>query len=81
MKHIIYAIFFVGFWGCTPVADPSWQEIKQEAKPGTRWWWKGSAVDSIGLTANMEDLAQAGFGSVEITPIYGINGAEHRHID
>ena len=82
MRHVLlFSVFFICFWSCTPVADPSWPEIKQEAKPGTRWWWLGSAVDSTGLTANMEDLAQAGFGSVEITPIYGINGAEHRHID
>jgi hypothetical protein len=29
----------------------------------------------------MEDMYNAGVGAVEITPIYGINGAENRHID
>lgn len=46
-----------------------------------RWWWLGSAVDSAGLTANLEDMQRVGVGAVEITPIYGINGAEQRHID
>jgi len=59
----------------------AWPEVSTEAKPGVRWWWHGSAVDSAGLTANLEDLHNAGVGAVEITAIYGINGAEHRHID
>ena len=62
-------------------ADTSWPEVKLETKPGMRWWWLGSAVDSAGLTVEMERLHHAGVGAVEITPIYGITGAEHRHID
>jgi len=75
--------FFLSFclFACSDSTDTSWPEIKPEARPGTRWWWLGSAVDSAGLTANMEDLHIAGFGTVEITPVYGINGAEHRHIE
>ncbi len=59
----------------------SWPDVTTEAKPGMRWWWLGSAVDSAGLTANLEDMQHVGAGAVEITPIYGINGAEQRHIE
>ena len=58
-----------------------WPEVKQEAKPGTRWWWMGSAVDSANLTLNLELYAKAGIGAVEITPIYGVVGNEKNDID
>jgi hypothetical protein len=45
-------------------------------KPWTRWWWLGSAVSKEGLTAQLEKLAEAGVGGVEVTPIYGIQGRE-----
>lgn len=53
-----------------------WIPIPQEAKPYTRWWWPGSAVDSAGLDYNLTQLAQAGIGGVEITPIYGVQNNE-----
>jgi hypothetical protein len=57
-----------------------WPEITQAAKPWTRWWWPGSAVDRDGLTAQLEAFAAAGLGGVEITPIYGARGAENRNL-
>ena len=82
MKNfIIYLFLFFSTAACSTSSYKSWPEAKPRARPGTRWWWLGSAVDSAGLTANLEDLHHAGFGAVEITPIYGIDGAEHRHID
>ena len=82
MKYFILSLFtFLWIVACSTSVETSWPEVKPEARPGVRWWWLGSAVDSSGLTANMEDLQQAGVGSVEITPIYGINGAENQHID
>jgi len=65
----------------TPVNAQEWPEVKQEAKPGTRWWWLGSAVDSTNLTYNLETYAKAGIGAVEITPIYGVQGNEKNDID
>ncbi len=59
---------------------PEWPQVSNVTKPWTRWWWHGSAVDQAGLTANMEDLRQAGFGGVEITPIYGVKGYEKQSI-
>ena len=78
---ILYFIILLCIDACSAPDETSWPEVKSEARPGVRWWWQGSAVDSAGLTASMEDLQQAGFGTVEITPIYGVNGAENRQID
>ena len=51
-----------------------------EARPGLRWWWFGSAVDKPNLAWNMEQYARAGVGTVEITPIYGVQGNERNDI-
>lgn len=58
-----------------------WPAVQQEAKPGTRWWWMGSEVDSTNLKYNLETYAKAGIGAVEITPIYGVIGNEANEID
>jgi len=60
--------------------DPVWPEAGAETRPWTRWWWHGSTVDRAGLTSNMEEIAKAGFGGVEITPIYGVKGYEQQSI-
>ena len=57
-----------------------WPAISREAKPWTRWWWHGSAVDPASLTAQLEALRDAGIGGVEITPIYGVRGEEAQFI-
>jgi len=57
-------------------ADPA----PVEARPWTRWWWPGNAVDEAGLTRQLEQFAAAGLGGVEITPIYGVRGAEARNV-
>lgn len=61
-----------GEWG--------WPEVRPEMKPGTRWWWMGSAVDSANLAYNLKQYAQAGMGTVEITPIYGVKGNEAHEV-
>lgn len=58
-----------------------WPAITRENKPWTRWWWPGSAVDKASLTQQLEKIAAAGLGGVEITPIYGARGYEERYID
>lgn len=57
-----------------------WPEPRQEAKPGTRWWWLGSAVNEKGLEWNLKQYADHGIGAVEITPIYGVQGNEANNI-
>lgn len=62
-------------------AASAWPEVTQTAKPWTRWWWPGSAVDRDNVTAQLRGFASAGIGGVEITPIYGARGAEQRDIE
>ena len=57
-----------------------WPETRPEAKPGTRWWWLGSAVDKENLGWSMQQYADHGIGAVEITPIYGVQGNESYNI-
>ncbi len=61
-------------------APRHWPPVTREAKPWTRWWWHGSAVDRRELTRELEALGAAGIGGVEITPIYGVRGEERRFI-
>jgi hypothetical protein len=60
--------------------DTSWPAVTSECQPWTRWWWLGSAVDEENLSRELEAIAAAGFGGVEITPIYGAKGAEGRFL-
>lgn len=64
-----------------PATEENWPPVTAECKPWTRWWWLGSAVDTQNLTRSLEELKQAGFGGVEITPIYGAKGSEDKSID
>ena len=61
-------------------AQVKWPAITQTAKPWTRWWWQGSAVNKTDLTAAMEKYQAAGLGGLEITPIYGVKGYESQFI-
>jgi hypothetical protein len=61
-------------------AQFAWPAVTSQTKPWTRWWWMGSAVDEKGLTSQLNKLASAGFGGVEIVPIYGAIGFEDRYI-
>ena len=58
----------------------SWPTPTTEAKPGTRWWWLGSAVDQDNLKWNLSEYSKHGIGAVEITPIYGVQGNEANNI-
>ena len=49
-------------------------------KAGTRWWWLGSAVDSVNLQWNLDQLHSHGIGTVEITPIYGVQGNDRNDL-
>ncbi len=66
--------------GATACLAQNWPEVTAEARPGTRWWWLGSAVDSANITRNLDEYARVGIGSVEITPIYGVKNNERNEI-
>ncbi len=65
-------------FSCMAYSQPntSWPEQTVDSKPGSRWWWMGSAVDEKNLTYNLEEYYKAGLGTLEITPIYGVKGNE-----
>ncbi|MXV17813.1 glycosyl hydrolase [Hufsiella ginkgonis] len=59
---------------------PVWPAVKKEMKPWTRWWWMGSAVDEKNIASLLKTYREAGFGGVEIAPIYGAKGFEKRYV-
>ena len=63
-----------------PLSAQSWPTPLPEAKPGTRWWWLGSAVDKENLEWNLAEYARVGIGAVEITPLYGVQGNDANNI-
>ena len=79
MKRILFLLCFVC---CDIVATKAqhWPTPRPEAKPGTRWWWLGSAVDEENLRWNLSGYARVGIGAVEITPLYGVQGNESKNI-
>ena len=81
MKKIILFIILLNF-SCIllPAQQPTWPNTTNVTQPWTRWWWHGSTVNPIDLTANMEELHNAGLGGVEITPIYDVKGYEDEAI-
>lgn len=75
-------ILFLFVYLCTGLGAvaQNWPEVNPEARPGSRWWWLGSAVDKENLTYNLKAYGQAGLGSLEVTPIYGVKGNESKNI-
>ncbi len=56
------------------------QNTYNTAKPWAYWWWMGSAVTKDGISKNLKDYANAGFGGLHIIPIYGVKGEESKFI-
>ena len=83
MKSLCWSVLLCVFVPFAAAQEPAsaWPEVTVSAKPWTRWWWPGSAVDKVHLTAQLEAIAAAGIGGVEITPIYGPRGSEARYVD
>lgn len=86
-KKLLFLLpIFLLFWGFQLVEKKSppsaeWPEITQTAKPWTRWWWMGNAVDQKNIGNLLETYHDAGIGGVEIAPIYGAKGYEDRYLD
>lgn len=58
-----------------------WPTETRESRPWSRWWWLGSEVDSRNITSLMELYSEAGFGGLEITPLYGVKGHEQNYLN
>ncbi len=78
MKKIILSVLSLAT--CLTMWSQNWPTPLPEAKPYTRWWWLGSAVDTANLNYNLSAYAHAGIGGVEITPIYGVQGNDANDI-
>ena len=75
----VLSVIVLGVFALQTFAQ-TWPQANQEAKPGTRWWWLGSAVDKENLKWNLQQYANHGIGAVEITPIYGVQGNQANNI-
>ncbi len=83
MKHFVWLLmlcFALGLVRHASAEGVAWPKITQTAKPWTRWWWHGSAVDRENITLCLEEYAAAGLGGVEITCIYGVKGTDGRQL-
>lgn len=78
MKRILSSIALATL--ALGVNAQSWPTVTPEAKPGTRWWWLGSAVDKENLTWNLSEYGKHGIGAIEITPLYGVQGNQENNI-
>ncbi len=79
---VLVAVFVSSGWPSHVIRarDPGWPVVSRETRPWTRWWWMGSAVDRGGLSSELDSLKAVGLGGVEITPIYGVAGAESKFV-
>lgn len=93
-QHSLFLILFAGllisltFFGCSPESriyedypPGAWPEITSTAKPWSRWWWMGNAVDKDNLSILLREYQAAGLGGLEIAPIYGAKGHEERFLE
>lgn len=80
MKRTIVVLALITLGIVVNAQTLSWPKTTNTTRPWTRWWWEGSAVNKADLTYNLELYRKAGLGGVEITPIYGIHGAEAQFI-
>lgn len=86
---IVICLSSIAYLGCQISADHVVQakkkvegpDMNSTNKPWTRLWWMGNAVDKENLGKLLEIYAKAGFGGVEITPIYGAMGYEDRYLE
>ncbi|WP_400191766.1 glycosyl hydrolase [Hymenobacter sp. B81] len=82
-KYLALSLLLAATLAQNPAAAqaPRWPALTQQAKPWTRWWWQGSAVNEHDLTRLLQQYQQAGLGGVEITPIYGVKGTESQFVN
>lgn len=80
IKNIVKLSVICFAFGNLSAQNP-WPKTTNTAQPWTRWWWMGSAVDEKGLDKQLTTLSNAGFGGVEIVPIYGAKEFEKQYIN
>jgi hypothetical protein len=78
---LLLTLLLISFAWSARAQQSIWPALKKEMKPWTRWWWMGSAVNEKSLAASLSLYQQAGFGGLEIAPIYGAMGYEPQYVD
>lgn len=79
-RFFLMSCIVLGLFPTTTSAQ-DWPIATQEAKAGARWWWLGSAINEQDLMWNMKEYATHGLGTLEITPLYGVQGNYKNDID
>ncbi len=79
MKNTFLLLFLI-FTTSLSQSQTIWDKPNNVAKPWTRWWWMGSAVTEKGIKSQLDAFQKAGFGGVQIVPIYGAKGFESQYI-
>jgi hypothetical protein len=77
-KKIIHTALYCLF-AFSAFSQTQWPLVTQTSRPWTRWWWMGSGVDTKNISSLLKTYSLAGIGGVEIVPIYGAKGFEHRY--
>lgn len=80
MRKNYFSLLILLLLSAPVISQSLWPAINKTAKPWTRWWWMGSAVDTRNLRIQLTKYADAGVGGVEIVPIYGAKGYESSYI-
>ena len=80
MRKVFLVLTVISLLQQNIVAQELWPSITQSARPWTRWWWMGSAVDTSNINLQLGALHKAGMGGVAIVPIYGAIGYESSYI-
>lgn len=82
MKKLL-SLFVVALTGLTQTGAQTtaqWPEVNHEAKPASRWWIMGSAFDETSVNNRMAEYAAVGLGTMELTPIYGVQGNDKNEL-
>lgn len=81
MKRIIPALLALSLLTALPLTSTAQlPSAGITTYAGTRWWWLGSAVDSLNLEWNLGQLKDHGIRTVEITPLYGVKGNDRNDL-
>ena len=68
--------------GCVLLGAVEYYKLTKSptSQAGARWWWLGSAVTEQGLKWQMQQMASHGIRTLEITPLYGVQGNDENNI-
>ena len=80
-RFFVASLAMLSCIACTQNQEIEWPQVTNETKPWSRWWWEGSAVQTIDIDSLLPQYQEAGLGGLEITPIYGVHGYEDRFKD